>query len=250
MNEMKRREDLLKGILQIEQPEANKGPRVNVDTILLADFTKPSKGEKILEIGCAHGAISLILAKRGFKVEGIDIQGHLVEMAKENALFNKLEEETDFHHNDIKNYKEIWDVQSFDRIVVNPPYYKAQSVRTSPSVEKAVAKQEAECTLEEIIMASKYLLRNKGYLNIIISAERTNELLFLLQKYNIAPKMLRTVHSKLSSPASVILVEAVRAAKDGLKILPPLILRDECGDETEELLSAYTLEGSGKSCRS
>ena len=73
-----KRENLLNGILHILQPEANKGLRVNVDTILLADFAKPAKREKILDIGCAHGAISLILAKRGFNIVGLDIQQHLM----------------------------------------------------------------------------------------------------------------------------------------------------------------------------
>ncbi|MFA7207982.1 MAG: methyltransferase domain-containing protein, partial [Synergistaceae bacterium] len=85
------REDLLRGELKIKQPLENEGPRVNIDTILLAHFTKPKKGEKILEIGCAHGAVSLILAKRGHTVEGVDIQSHLIEMAGENAAENGLE---------------------------------------------------------------------------------------------------------------------------------------------------------------
>lgn len=245
---MKKREDLLKGILQIEQPEAAKGPRVNVDTILLANFANPSKGERILEIGCAHGAITLILAKRGFSVEGIDIQKHLIDMAMENAIHNKLDDKTKFICNDIKNYKALWTAQSFDRIVVNPPYYKEHSVRSSPYIEKTVAKQEAECTLEEIIIASKYLLKNKGSLNIIISASRLSELVSLLAKYNIEPKVMRAVHSKEGSPASVVLIEAVRAAKIGLKILSPLFMRGPDDKETEELLSAYTLKESETSC--
>ena len=35
------REDLLRGELKIKQPRENEGPRVNLDTILLAHFTLP-----------------------------------------------------------------------------------------------------------------------------------------------------------------------------------------------------------------
>ena len=66
-------EDLLYGALKIKQPDEKMGPRVNLDTILLAHFTKPRRREKILELGCAHGAVSLILAKKGFCVEGADV---------------------------------------------------------------------------------------------------------------------------------------------------------------------------------
>ena len=73
---------LLCGALKMIQPAAGEGLRVNVDTVLLAHFSRPKRGEKILEIGCAHGAVSLILAKRGFPVTGIDIQPHLIALAK------------------------------------------------------------------------------------------------------------------------------------------------------------------------
>lgn len=245
----KKRENLLNGILQIEQPTATKGPRVNVDTILLADFTKPSKKERILEIGCAHGAISLILAKRGFNIEGLDIQEHLVDMAIENARFNELEDKTKFITADIRNYKKLWKAQSFERIVVNPPYYKIENGQKSPFIEKATAKQDTTCTLKDVIEASKYLLRNKGYLNIVISANRVAELFAMLENNNIAPKTMRSVHPNPTVPASIVLVEAMRAAKSGVKILPPLFIRGDDGEETVELLSAYTLRGSEKICR-
>ena len=56
---MEKCHDLLRGALKIYQPDEREGLRVNVDTILLAHFTRPKRGEKILEIGCAHGAVSL-----------------------------------------------------------------------------------------------------------------------------------------------------------------------------------------------
>ena len=101
-------EDLLYGVLKIKQPDENMGPRVNLDTILLAHFTKPRRRERILELGCAHGAVSLILAKRGYCIEGADIQPHLVDMAKENALLNSLEDKTEFFVRDLRNYKKYW----------------------------------------------------------------------------------------------------------------------------------------------
>lgn len=88
---MEKCHDLLRGALKIYQPDEREGLRVNVDTILLAHFTHPKRGEKILEIGCAHGAVSLILAKRGFSVQGVDIQPHLIELAKRNAALNGLD---------------------------------------------------------------------------------------------------------------------------------------------------------------
>lgn len=236
-------EDLLRGELKIKQPPENEGPRVNLDTILLAHFTRPKKDEKVLEIGCAHGAVSLILAKRGHTVEGADIQPHLIRMATENALDNGLQDKTTFYTADIRDHRKIWKAQSFDRVTVNPPYFEPKSGSVSPSEALATALNGSECTLEDLVQACRYLLKNKGYLDIVIHAGRVGELLAMLDKYNIAPKKFRSVHPRPGAEASVVLIEAVRASKHGLRIEPPLFVLGEDGKETPQLLEAYRTGG-------
>ncbi|GAB1427171.1 hypothetical protein MASR2M17_05970 [Aminivibrio sp.] len=94
------RDEILCGALTLEQPLP--GPRVNVDTILLSAWVRPpfppSKGG-ILEMGCASGAVVLLLALRFPHVErlmGMDIQKPLVEMARRNALANNLSHRVSF----------------------------------------------------------------------------------------------------------------------------------------------------------
>lgn len=238
------RENLLRGVLKIKQPNEKDGPRVNVDTILLAHFVKPRQREKILEIGCAHGAISLILAKRGYSVTGLDIQPHLIAMAQENALYNGLSEKLSFIVGDLKNCKKLWAAQSFDRIVVNPPYDEPENSKRSPSDAIATAMQGMDCTLDDVIRASKYLLKNKGHLDLVIRTNRAGELFALLDKHNVAPKIMKPVYPKPGALSSVILVEAMRASSHGLKIVPPLFVLGRDGEETDELLEAYRIEAS------
>ncbi len=237
---MEKYEDLLRGALKIKQPEAQEGLRVNIDTILLAHFTQPKKSEKILELGCAHGAISLILAKRGFDVTGIDIQPHLIELAKENAEFNGIN--AVFETADLREYKKLWAAQSFDRIVINPPYFEADAgSKISPSEAVASARQDTDCNLEDVVAAARYLLKNKGRLDMIMTASRAAELFELLERNNIGVKKVRFVHPKPLSEASVVLIEAVRAAKKGNSVLAPLFVLDKNGKETEEMLENYSL---------
>lgn len=234
--------NLLNGILKIEQPDANRGLRVNIDTLLLAKFAEPKKGEAIIELGCAHGAISLIIAKRGFPIEAIDIQPHLIEMAKENAVINNLAELTDFHVADIRQHRKLWRAQSFDRVIVNPPYYEPDaSSSVSPHASHASAVQETDCTLSDVVSAARYLLKNKGKLDIIMTAKRLGELLRMLEANALPAKRLRFVHPKPESEASVVLVEAVRAAKKYLTVLPPLFVLDSNGDESEDMKRNYSL---------
>ena len=239
---MQEKEKLLNGLLEIKQPETKMGPRVNVDTILLAHYAQPKKRDRILEIGCAHGAISIILAKRGYTVTGVDIQPHLIELARENAQINGLSDKTDFSVLDIKECRKRFRPQSFDRIVVNPPYDEVWTSRQSPSKELAAAMHGTECSLEDVISASKYLLNNKGYLDMVIRSNRTGELFALLTKYNIAPKRVTPVYPRPGETASVVLVEAIKASGQGIKVEAPLFITDREGKETEELLQAYRIE--------
>ena len=239
-------EDLLYGALKIKQPDEKMGPRVNLDTILLAHFTKPRRREKILELGCAHGAVSLILAKKGFCVEGADIQPHLIEMAKENAAINSLEERTEFFVRDLRNYKKYWSAQSFDRVVMNPPYDELSDSRRSPSDALAAAMHGTECTLEDVITASKYLLKNRGRLDLVIRTNRTGELFDLLDKHKMPPKIMRPIYPKPGSESTVVLVEAMRAASHGLRIEAPIFVLGTDGRETKELLEAYKIEENEK----
>ena len=234
-------EDLLNGILKIKQPEEKEGPRVNLDTILLADFTKPKFSEKILEIGCAHGAVSLILAKRGYAVEGVDIQPHLIELASENARLNGLDTMAEFYVGDLRDHKKIWRAQTYDRIVVNPPYDELSGSNRSPSDPIAAAMHGTKCTLEEVVVASRYLLKNRGRLDMVMRANRIGELFALLSRYNIEPKIMKTVHPRLHTPATIVLIESMRAGRHGLKIEAPLFVLGADGMETPELTQAYKI---------
>lgn len=50
-----------------------------------------SRGEKVLDVGCGSGRHAIEFAKRGFKVTGIDISPHQIEIAKQKAEREKLE---------------------------------------------------------------------------------------------------------------------------------------------------------------
>jgi Predicted O-methyltransferase len=59
----------------------------------------------------------------------------------------------------------------------------------------------------------------------------------------LRPKSSGQVHPKPGAEASVVLIEAVRASKHGLRIEAPLFVLDEDGKETPQLLEAYRTGG-------
>ena len=49
-----------------------------------------SKSQKILDLACGYGRLTIPLSKQGYNIEGIDIASNLIENAKKNALKENL----------------------------------------------------------------------------------------------------------------------------------------------------------------
>ncbi|HPD97553.1 MAG TPA: methyltransferase domain-containing protein [Synergistales bacterium] len=238
------RDAILYGELVMDQPVD--GPRVSVDTVLLSAWVNIKRNERVLELGSAHGAVSLLVARRfGYSfVEGLEIQKELVDIAIINAESNALADRVSFRQGDLRRVRDIYPAQSFDVIFVNPPYDEAQRSRHSPSVSEAVARHGTECTLEDVVTASRYLLANRGRLFMILRAKRCPELISLLSRERIEAKRMRPVYPVPGREASVILVQASRASGKGMTLEPPLFIKDGDGNYTPELLDAYRIEGT------
>lgn len=240
---LKRSLDELKGTgLRLIQPL--QGFRVNVDTILLAGFSKVRRGESVCELGCAHGAVSLILAGRGqVSVTGLDIQPDLIEIARENAFLNDLEDKVSFLHCDLRAVEKTFPPQSFDVVVSNPPYGDPTRHRQGIREGERVARHGVTCSLEDISRSCSYLLRHGGRAYTVFTSERMVALLGAMSRSQMEPKALLPVYPNAKKESSVFLMKSIKGAAPGLRILPPLSIGDGNGGTTEDLLSYYTVEG-------
>ncbi len=238
-------DDILYGKLQLFQPLC--GPRVNIDTVLLSAFAKIKAGESAIELGSAHGAVSLLLALRypsARLIEGLEIQKDLWSLGVENIQKNNLENRVRFRQGDLRNISNIYKPQSFDVVIANPPYFEKSRNRPSSDEGKAVANHGLSCTLQDVIVAATYLLRNKGRLYLIFNAGRVDELMSLLVKNKTMVKRFRPVYPSPGKRASIALIYACKNAGEGLTLDPPLLVCNESGQYTEELKRAYLLEDS------
>lgn len=57
----------------------------NAEVDFFASLPTSDAGSRVLDIGCAEGRLAIALAKRGYKVTGVDISGNFVETARRNA---------------------------------------------------------------------------------------------------------------------------------------------------------------------
>jgi tRNA1Val (adenine37-N6)-methyltransferase len=74
---------------------------------------------------------------------------------------------------------------------------------------------------------------------MIFHPERLFELIDALRAENLEPKRIRFVHNDSGSVAKIVLVEAVKEGRAGLKVERPLILYNKDGSYTAEVKAMY-----------
>lgn len=220
------------------------GFKVNVDTILLAGFAKAKRGERVCELGCAHGAISLILARRSeVAITALDIQQDLVDMARENADINGLSDRVSFLHCDLREAQRLFPPQSFDVVLSNPPYGDPKRHRQSLNQCENVARHGVTCSLDDLGTAISHLLKHGGRAYTVFTSERVVALMESMRSKGLEPKVILPVYPKEGRDSSVFLMKSIKGAAPGLRLLPPVFIGDEDGRFTDSLLSFYKVEG-------
>jgi tRNA1Val (adenine37-N6)-methyltransferase len=234
----------LDSIRDIRLYQPKKGYRFSVDALLLYNFVNLKYVRSIADLGAGSGIIGILLAKRypTAHVTLFEIQDSLTTLADKNIALNGLQGRVKAIRCDIKKIKSCFsslNEHSFDLAVSNPPFRRLRSGHMSVGEEKAIARHELKLRLPELIKAGASLLRAKGRICLVYHPQRFLELIDTLKKKGLEPKRLRFVYSNLSSEAKIILLEAVKGGKGGIKVEKPLYVYREDGSYTDEMRRIY-----------
>ena len=213
-----------------------------IDSVLLSDFAKDIKKQaKVLDLGTGTGIISILLCGKTDlnKIIGVEIQKEVAEMASRSSKLNNLENKFEVINENILNLKNIFENQSFDVIVTNPPYKKKNTGIINENEKKVISRHEITADLADFIKISKDLLKDKGEFYMVHRPERLVDILSLMRENKIEPKILRFVFSKKDSEPKLILIKGIKNAKPFLKIENNLYIYNEKGNYTEEILKIY-----------
>lgn len=213
-----------------------------IDSVLLSDFAKNiKKNAKVIDIGTGTGIISILLSKKTelSKIYGVEIQEEVANMAQRSVQLNNLQDKIEIINSNIKNIFDILNQNDFDAIVTNPPYMKVNTGAINEEKKKLISRHEVECTLEDIIKISYKLLKSNGEFYMVHRAERIVDILYYLRKYKLEPKILRFIQPKINKAPNLVLIKAVKNAGYQLKVEKPLIVYDDRGNYTNEILEIY-----------
>lgn len=213
-----------------------------IDSVLLSDFAKNIKKDSmVLDLGTGTGIIPILLCGKTKlkKVIGIELQEEVAKMAKKSIKLNNLEDKFNVINENILNLNKIYENQTFDVIVSNPPYKKKDTGITNENEKKIISRHEISASLEDFIKISKDLLKDKGEFYMVHRPERLVDIFELMRKYKIEPKILKMVYSYKNKEPKLILIKGVKNAKPFLKVESNLYIYEDTGEYTEEILKIY-----------
>lgn len=234
----------LDSIRDIKLYQSKNGYRFSVDALLLYSFVSIPRIKRIADLGAGCGIVGLLLAKKypDASVSLFELQEGLATLAKKNITLNSLGDRVKVIRTDIReinacNSSSV--INRFDIVASNPPFRKPKTGLICPGEEKAIARHEIKLKLPELVSAAHDLLKSKGRFFLIYHPERLSELITTLKEKSMEVKRLQFVHSHAASGAKMVLVEAVKGGRGGLKVDVPFYIYDEKGGYSNEMLEVY-----------
>ena len=160
----------------------------------------------LLELGSGNGIISIMLShyQPKWKILGIEIQKHLVELSRNNA---KLSQTTPtFTEADLRKFTSS---QKYDLIISNPPYFPESKGRISPIQERAISRHEITCNMMDILECVKRNLKKVGRAFILYPQNRWDDIDNFAKKVDLKTRKKFVLDSEENKKK--VIVELVHA---------------------------------------
>lgn len=222
--------------------------KFSTDTILLANFSKPRKHEKIVDLGTGCGTIPLIFTRdnKDIKTIAVDIQKDACDMLKRSVEYNHFEDNIEVINSDLKDLKGKVDSAGYDLVVCNPPYKPMGTGILNPESSKKIARHEHLCTIDDITKEAARLLNFSGRLCMCLRPERLCDVIDSMRKAKIEPKKLRFVQQRKNKKPKLFLIEGRRGGNPGLDVLDTLLIEQDNGMLSDEMVEIYGVYGENK----
>ena len=210
------------------------------DAVLLANMTRCSAGDTIVDFGSGNGVISLLLSAKlpCKKIIGIEFQQDVASLAQENVKFNNLEDRITIINDDILNAPELLGKESVEVVVCNPPYFAKTSGEKRESKQIALSRHESTCSLANLVSSASKILKFGGEFYIIHKTSRMAEVISECSNVGLIPKNLTLIYPKISKKADTFVLRCKKNGKHGLDV-DKLTVYDEDGNMTQEAQYLY-----------
>jgi tRNA1(Val) A37 N6-methylase TrmN6 len=230
-------DSLLGGRVRFLQPV--NGYRAAVDPVLLAAFAPAQNGDRVLDLGCGAGAISLCLLARvpGLTVTGIEQAPEMRDLAERNAALNGVADRFAPHLGRVEARPAHFEEGAFDLVLANPPYLETDRADLPESALKAAAHVEGEVPLAEWVEAAYRALRHKGRLAMVHRADRLADMLEPMQK-RFGGLQIHPLYPKAGRDAKRVIVMARKGFRTPLSLSSGVVLHNMDGSYSPPVAAA------------
>ncbi len=242
MQEFDQLDDLQLGGFQIWQN--SKFFRFGTDGVLLADFARCKKSDKMIDLCSGTGIVPFMLMARGDAEQGaaLELQPELCRLMRRSCAENSCEDRLQVIEGDLKEIRSLCKGGCYDLVTVNPPYEPMGRGVLGQNPHRELARREVACTLEDVLSAAAYLLKPGGRLAMVHRVFRLPEIIQKMEQYRLTPSRLRLVQGYAGERPTVVLIEGILHSRRELEAEPTLILHRDDGEMSDELLAIYRRE--------
>lgn len=210
----------------------------SLDSVLLANFVSINyTDKKIIDFCTGNAPIPMLLSYRTKnEIIGVELQKEIYDLAIKSVKENNFDNKIKIINEDIKNLSNIYESDSFDIITCNPPYFKTKNeLLLNNNNIKTIARHEVMLNLEDVFVTAKKLLKNGKKIAMVHRPDRLIEIIDIMKKHGFEPKRIKLCYPKKEMDANILLIEAVKNGKCGLKVESPLFIHNQDGSYTDEI---------------
>lgn len=206
----------------IELIQNTDGLTFGTDALLLAGYVN-GRYKSAVELGGGTGIISMLLLARdkAEEVTCIEIQEEFAELIGRNAEHNGLANRLTAVCSDVRDFRPE---RECELVFTNPPYMKTTSGKSNLDDKKNIARHEVAGTIYDFSRAGSKMLKYGGTFAVVYRPDRLIDLIDALRSASLEPKRMTYVHANASSEPSMVLIEAKKGGKCGLKLTKPLLI--------------------------
>lgn len=145
--------------------------KVGTDGVLLGAWAPIGNAQRVLDIGCGTGLISLMAAQRSkANIIGIDVDELAIKDAQRNVNESPWKERVQIIPNSLQEYC-LTSNQKFDAIVSNPPFFR-NSLK-SDDTSRNHARHTDSLSFEDLFEGVQHLLSDEGRFSLIIPSQES-----------------------------------------------------------------------------
>lgn len=236
----------LGGRLKLWQPRG--GYRAGVDPVLLAAAVNARAGQSVLDLGCGAGTAALCLGCRvpGLVLTGLELQPTYAALARRNGTENGQGFEV--IEGDLARMPATLKSRQFDHVIMNPPYFDRATGTPARQDDREVA-LGGQVGLDHWLAESAKRLAPKGYLHVILRAERLQELLSHVGG-RLGSLQLLPLIPRPGRDSQLVILRARKGGRAGFRLHDGLVVHDGAahggdGDDYTALFNAVLRDGAG-----